>query len=312
MNEINLDQSVKRQYLAFLISLLFHLLFLIIIIKISFEIKMDHLSESYLNQTNVSFQSKQSKSSQTSLYQPNQPQEESDDYEEENQTTQNPVIQNNLNEKTEEYQENENEYEYSEPVKEIEKTNEESSIEEFYEKKIDLIKEKEEKKPLKKKKKSKYIHQKAAMLASAFVNAFRQSYKTEQTQFISQNYQNNEQTHVKQHIDELQLYNYIERINKASVNALYFTPGTHLFSEKGLEKELTVVLFISKDGKLIEKTFEPKIEMIEVEQIINRWLNNIDFPPIPNNLGCNVFRHQFRIKVSVKEGSGFYELRLSG
>lgn len=152
---------------------------------------------------------------------------------------------------------------------------------------------------------------------ATFFKAFHQSYQNENNAY-AQSYLNNhnEINHseksniINQRVNEWKINEYKRKFIKAAHDAIHFTPGTYLNSNNRYEKQVTIVILVSKNGKILERSFHPEIGLKEAENVINKWLDSMVLPTIPKYVNLDKFRHELKVTISINQGSGFYQLRL--
>ncbi len=334
MKHLRIDKKHTSQYIAFIVALLLHILLIIFIWKIAFEIKFD------LGGGESAQQADPAKVSYFTGTQP--PISQDADEKEDEQAADRFQEAADLAEESA-YGTNEPEVlesSVAEPVQDIQKTISENTIieddeavlvnlptekisEAIQETVPDIIPEtipetiteaitdKKTEKKVRPKRIRRRKKRKLPVSASQFVNAFTNSYRAEQEEEVFSPISHlTNKINAKNQMDMFMIQQYLDSVQRASAKAVSFTPGNHIESLKNFEKELTVDALIGQNGEKLEIHIEPQIEYPEALKIITNWIHNIKFPPLPDCFKGLPYRHKFKVKVDIKAGKEFYLLKL--
>ncbi len=147
------------------------------------------------------------------------------------------------------------------------------------------------------------------LTAAFFVKAFQNAARTgTYTQSPRSQTKSQAPAHVQEQLDELKTSNYEQKISHALLRACRLSQG-YLHAQEDVKELLFVRLVIAQDGSFTVEGPTPFTGVKIVDDYLASFFSKLDLPPIPKHLGTDTFVRPITIRISLKKGGNYIELR---
>ena len=148
----------------------------------------------------------------------------------------------------------------------------------------------------------------AAIFVKAFQNAARAETYAQSSHSHGTQTRGQAPAHVQERLDEWREFNYQQKIGRALVRACRLSQG-YLHAEEDVKETLFVRLAIAQDGSFKVEGPTPFTGIKIVDDYLSSFFSKLDLPPIPKHLGTTTFIRPITIRISLRKGGNYIELR---